>query len=50
MTKLFDIIFLQEAFEFLSSLEKKHYEMSKYGNAMQASMEICELHMTDKKQ
>lgn len=26
MTKLFDIIFLQEAFEFLSSLEKKHYE------------------------
>ena len=26
MEKLFDIVFLDEAFEFLSSLEKKHYE------------------------
>jgi phage-related protein len=26
MDKLFDIVFLDEAFEFLSSLEKKHYE------------------------
>ena len=26
MDKLFDIIFLDEAFEFLSSLDKKHYE------------------------
>ena len=26
MDKLFDIIFLDEAFEFLCSLNKKHYE------------------------
>jgi phage-related protein len=26
MDKLFDIIFLEEAFEFLNSLDKKHYE------------------------
>ena len=26
MEKLFEIVFLNEAFEFLSSLEKKHYE------------------------
>jgi len=26
MDKLFDIVFLDEAFEFLSNLEKKHYE------------------------
>jgi len=26
MDKLFDIVFLDETFEFLSSLEKKHYE------------------------
>ena len=26
MDKLFDIVFLDEAFEFLSKLEKKHYE------------------------
>jgi phage-related protein len=26
MDKLFDIIFLEEAFEFLSNLDKKHYE------------------------
>lgn len=26
MHKLFDIVFLDEAFEFLSSLDKKHYE------------------------
>lgn len=26
MGKLFDIIFLEDAFEFLNSLEKKHYE------------------------
>jgi phage-related protein len=26
MEKLFDIVFLDEAFEFLSRLEKKHYE------------------------
>jgi len=26
MDKLFDIIFLDKAFEFLSSLDKKHYE------------------------
>jgi phage-related protein len=26
MDKLFDIIFLEEAFEFLNSLNKKHYE------------------------
>ena len=26
MEKLFDIVFLDETFEFLSSLEKKHYE------------------------
>ena len=26
MNKLFDIIFLEDAFEFLNSLDKKHYE------------------------
>jgi len=26
MDKLFDIVFLDETFEFLSNLEKKHYE------------------------
>lgn len=26
MNKLFDIVFLDEAFEYLSNLEKKHYE------------------------
>ena len=26
MENLFDIVFLDETFEFLSSLEKKHYE------------------------
>lgn len=26
MVKLFDIVFLEEAFEFLSNLDKKHYE------------------------
>jgi hypothetical protein len=26
MDKLFDIVFLDEAFEYLSNLEKKHYE------------------------
>jgi len=26
MNKLFDIVFLDETFEFLSNLEKKHYE------------------------
>ncbi|MEI8049167.1 MAG: type II toxin-antitoxin system RelE/ParE family toxin [Bacteroidota bacterium] len=26
MDKLFDIVFLEETFEFLSNLEKKHYE------------------------
>ena len=30
MTKLFEIIFLDEAFEFLSGLEKKHYEKILY--------------------
>ena len=30
MDKLFDIIFLDEAFDFLSSLEKKHYEKILY--------------------
>jgi mRNA-degrading endonuclease RelE of RelBE toxin-antitoxin system len=26
MNKLFDIVFLEEAFEFLNNLDKKHYE------------------------
>ena len=30
MAKLFEIIFLDEAFEFLSGLEKKHYEKILY--------------------
>ena len=30
MAKLFEIIFLEEAFEFLSGLEKKHYEKLLY--------------------
>lgn len=30
MAKLFEIIFLDEAFEFLSGLEKKHYEKTLY--------------------
>ena len=30
MDKLFDIIFLDDAFEFLSGLEKKHYEKILY--------------------
>ncbi len=30
MDKLFEIVFLEEAFEFLKSLDKKHYEKILY--------------------
>ena|ERR1700761_9005378 len=38
MTKLFDIIFLEEAFEFLNTLEKKHSEKILY-NIRKAQVE-----------
>jgi phage-related protein len=38
MDKLFDIIFLEEAFEFLNNLERKHYEKILY-NIRKAQIE-----------
>jgi hypothetical protein len=38
MNKLFEIIFLDEAFEFLSGLERKHYEKILY-NIRKAQVE-----------
>jgi hypothetical protein len=38
MDKLFDIIFLDEAFEFLNNLERKHYEKILY-NIRKAQIE-----------
>lgn len=38
MTKLFELIFLEEAFEFLNSLDRKHYEKILY-NIRKAQVE-----------
>lgn len=38
MDKLFEIVFLEEAFEFLSGLERKHYEKILY-NIRKAQVE-----------
>jgi mRNA-degrading endonuclease RelE of RelBE toxin-antitoxin system len=39
MNKLFEIIFLEEAFEFLNKLERKHYEKIVY-NIRKSQIEL----------